>query len=332
MKTRQARYQEPSKPVPDTSPRRRAPRSALNIYLSHHLWVAISSLGHLCRSPFSTLLTSSVIAIALALPAGMYVVLKNIQQLGAGWDEPSQITLFLQQRVGEQQALAFSAKLKKWDNISSTQYISASQALDEFRQMSGFADVIDSLRDNPLPAVILVRPKKHLATIEQVETLLERLRKLKPVELAQLDMEWLQRLQALIELGKRGIWILASLLGLAILLIVGNTIRLTIFNRRQEIIVSKLIGATNRFIRRPFLYTGFWYGLFGSVLAWILVGGSLGLLRGPVYRLSGLYDSQFAISGLDLSITLGLLGIGIGLGLLGAWLAVGRHLQAIEPT
>jgi cell division transport system permease protein len=152
------------------------------------------------------------------------------------------------------------------------------------------------------------------------------------VDLAQLDMDWVRRLAGIIELGQRAVMLLGSLLGLAILLVVGNTIRLTILNRREEIVVTKLIGATNAFIRRPFLYTGFWYGLMGAVLAWILVGILLGLLSDPVSRLSFLYNSQFSLGGLDLQTVLLLLGSGVALGLAGSWLAVGRHLQDIEPS
>lgn len=310
---------------------RRQPPSRFNIYMAHHLWVAISSLGHLFRAPFSTLMTSAVIAIALAMPTGMYVLLKSVQKLGANWDGPAQITVFLHKNTSEQHAIKLRDQLNAWDEITSAQYISPEQALEEFRQISGFGDVIDSLMENPLPPVLIVRPANHLISPELVEPVVQRIRKLTAVEVAQLDLEWLRRLQALLKLGERGVWLLASLLGLAILLVVGNTIRLTILNRRKEIVVTKLIGATDRFIRRPFLYTGFWYGLFGSLLAWLLVGIMLGLLSGPVNELSALYNSQFSISGLDLTLSIILLACGIVLGLMGSWLAVSRHLHAIEP-
>jgi cell division transport system permease protein len=152
------------------------------------------------------------------------------------------------------------------------------------------------------------------------------------VEMAQLDMQWVKRLYGLMDIGRRGVWVLASLLALAVLLVVGNTIRLAIQNRRDEIIITKLIGGTDTFIRRPFLYTGFWYGVLGGIIAFILVQASLGVLAGPVNNLAGLYSSTFRLDGMDLPTVGALLSSGMVLGLLGSWLAVGRHLRAIEPT
>jgi cell division transport system permease protein len=242
------------------------------------------------------------------------------------------MSLFLKQDVSEEKIQALANKLRGWKGVADVRYISRKQALDEFRKSSGFGDALDTLDENPLPPVLLVRPTSEAAKPAQMELLLARVKSLEPVDLAQLDMDWVRRLNGIIELGKRGVLLLASLLALAILLVVGNTIRLTILNRRDEIIVTKLIGATNAFIRRPFLYTGFWYGLMGAILAWLLVGILLWLLSDPVNHLSFLYNSQFSLGGLDLETTAILLGSGILLGLLGSWLAVGRHLQAIEPT
>ncbi|WP_455197979.1 permease-like cell division protein FtsX [Kaarinaea lacus] len=279
------------------------PRGRVNAYFTHHLWVMVSSLGVLWRTPFATFMTAAVIGIALALPAGLHVLLQNVQRLSTGWE-----------------------------GVADVRYISREQALAEFRELSGFGGALDSLDENPLPAVLAIRPTREAAEPAQMELLLGKVRDLEAVDLAQLDMEWVRRLSGIIELGKRGVLLLAGLLAVAILLVVGNTIRLTILNRRDEIVITKLIGATNAFIRRPFLYTGFWYGLMGAVLAWVLVGTLLGLLSDPVSRLSFLYNSQFSLGGLDLETSAILLGSGILLGLLGSWLAVGRHLQAIEPT
>lgn len=308
------------------------PRGRINAYFTHHLWVLVSSLGVLWRTPFATFMTAAVIGIALALPAGLHVLLQNVQKLSTGWEGTAQMSLFLKQDLSESSIQSLATKLRGWEGVSEVRYISREQALAEFRKLSGFGNALDSLNENPLPAVLLVRPTSAAAEPGQMERLLAQAKDLDPVELAQLDMEWVRRLSGIIELGKRGVLLLASLLALAILLVVGNTIRLTILNRRDEIVVSKLIGATNAFIRRPFLYTGFWYGLMGALLAWILVGTLLGLLSGPVSRLSFLYNSQFSLGGLDLVTTAILLGSGIILGLLGSWLAVGKHLQAIEPS
>jgi len=307
-------------------------RSRVNAYLTHHLWVLVSSLGVLWRTPLATLMTASVIGIALALPTGLHVLLQSVQQLSTGWEGTAQMSLFLKSDVPEKRIQSLADKLRGWEGVSEVRYISREQALAEFREQSGFGSALDSLDENPLPAVLLLFPTAEAAEPIQMGLLLGKVQKLDSVDLAQLDMEWVRRLSGIIEVGKRGVLLLGGLLALAILLVVGNTIRLTILSRSQEIIVTKLIGATNAFIRRPFLYTGFWYGLMGAVLAWLLVAILLSLLGDPVNRLSFLYNSEFSLGGLDLETVAMLLGSGIALGLLGSWLAVGRHLQAIEPS
>ena len=180
--------------------------------------------------------------------------------------------------------------------------------------------------------VLKIQPLVDPDRPDRVSKLVDELQKENKVELAQLDMLWVQRLYTLIQVAERGIWIIGGLLSLAVLLVIGNTIRLDIQNRREEIEVSKLIGASNAFIRRPFLYTGLWYGLAGGVLAWVLTSLSLGLLDGPLHRLTSLYQSDFRLSGLNEQNILFLLGVSCLLGLAGSWLAVGRHLSQIEPS
>ncbi len=332
MRPRKERRKSPRPDKSSNTPVKQKPRGRVNAYFTHHLWVLVSSLGVLWRTPFATFMTAAVIGIALALPAGLHVLLQNVQKLSTGWEGTAQMSLFLKQDVSEKRIQSLAKKLRGWDGVAEVRYISREQALEEFRKLSGFGGALDSLNENPLPAVLVVRPTSEAAEPAQMELLLGKVRELKPVDLAQLDMEWVRRLSGIIELGKRGVLLLGSLLSLAILLVIGNTIRLTILSRRDEIVVTKLIGATNAFIRRPFLYTGFWYGLMGAVLAWVLVGILLGLLSDPVSNLSFLYNSQFSLGGLDLETTAILLGSGIFLGLLGSWLAVGKHLQAIEPS
>jgi len=324
----------PSVKNTDTDDRQRLnkPRSRVNAYFTHNLWVLVSSLGALWRTPLATLMTAAVIGIALALPTGLHVLLQNVQQLSMGWEGTAQMSVFLKPGVPEKRIQSLADKLRGWDGVAEVRYISREQALAEFRELSGFGDALDVLDENPLPAVLVLRPTAEATEPAKMALLLGKVQKLEPVDLAQLDMEWVRRLSGIIEVGKRGVLLLGGVLALAILLVVGNTIRLTILSRSQEIIVTKLIGATNTFIRRPFLYTGFWYGLMGAVLAWLLVVILLGLLSDPVSRLSFLYSSEFSLDGLDLETVIILLGSGIALGLLGSWLAVGRHLQAIEPT
>ncbi len=328
---RPARKPRPGAAEPEARAKAQKPRGRTNAYFTHHLWVLVSSLGQLWRTPFSTLMTAVVIGIALALPAGLYVLLNNVQQLSSGWEDSAQVSLFIERDVAEKRILALADRLRNWEGVAEVRYISREQALAEFRELSGFGDALDSLAENPLPAVLVLRPTPAQAEPAAMGRLLERLRQLDAVDQAQLDMEWVRRLNGIIEVGKRGALLLGVLLAMAILLVVGNTIRLIIFARREEIVITKLIGATNAFIRRPFLYTGFWYGLMGALIAWLLVVGFLILLNGPVTQLSFLYDSQFRLAGLDLVTSFSLLLSGIALGLAGSWLAVGRHLQAIEP-
>ena len=301
-------------------------------YFIHHARVLLGSLGRLTRHPLSTSMTMAVIAIALTLPAGLYLALNNISGLSAGWDSSTKISLFLHANVSEKKAQTLLNRLRLHNEIDNISLISKEQGLEQFKQLSGFGDALQFLEGNPLPIVLVVQPIIDSNRPDRINQLLKELEGDKLVELAQLDMQWVKRLYALLEIAHRVIWAIGSLLGLAVLLIVGNTIRLDIQNRRSEIEVSKLIGASNAFIRRPFLYTGFWYGFSGGLLAWLLTTLSLYMLAEPVEKLALLYNSDFQLSGLSLSDTTNLIIISCGLGLLGSWLAVGRHLDEIEPT
>lgn len=304
----------------------------LRNYLRGHAQVALGSLGRLYRTPFSTLLTTAVIAIALALPSGLLALLDNLQRVSSAWEGSSSISLFLKSAIGDARAQTLARELEEWPGVGRVRSISRDQALAEFREFSGFGEALDSLDENPLPNVLEIRPKAEQASDQDIEDLLDELGRLPEVEAAQLDLQWVRRFNVLMDIGRRGVWVVGSLLGLAVLLIVGNTIRLEIQNRRDEIEVSKLIGGTDAFIRRPFLYTGLWYGLFGAVLAWIVVSLGFWLIDAPARRLAGLYDSGFLLAGLSWSGTGLLLLFGLALGLAGSWLAVGRHLNAIEPS
>lgn len=299
-----------------------------------HAQVLVSSLGRLYRTPLSSLMTTAVIAIALALPSGLLVILDNLQRLNTAWDGTSSVSLFLKQSIGEAQADRLAGDLRGWPSIASVQVIDRAQALEEFRELSGFGEALQALDSNPLPHVLEIRAAASAATDpdQALATLVDELGRLPEVELAQLDLQWVKRFAALMEIGRRGILVVGALLGLAVLLIVGNTIRLDIQNRRDEIEISKLIGATDTFIRRPFLYTGLWYGLLGALLAWFLVSIGFWLVDTPVRRLAGLYDSGFLLSTLSWSGVGLLLITGVTLGLAGSWVAVGRHLDAIEPS
>jgi cell division transport system permease protein len=308
------------------------PANPLHRYLSRHAQVALNSLGRLYRSPLASLMTAAVIGIALALPSGLYLLTGNLQRLSTQWDGSASFSLFLQKSVASRQSQALLDKLQRWPELERLQLITPDQALAEFKQLSGFGEALDALDANPLPFVITIKPVRTHSDAGSAARLLEKLRAIPEVELAQLDLQWVERFNAIVDIIRRSIWVMAALLALAVLLITGNTIRLEIQNRRDEIEITKLIGGTDGFIRRPFLYSGFWYGVIGALLATLLVELAFLQLHSPVRRLAGLYESGFSLQTLSLTEGFALLMTGAGLGLLGAWLAVGRHLAAIEPA
>lgn len=301
-------------------------------YFIRHIQVFFYSLGQLSRTPISTLMTCMVIGIALALPAGLYTLLKNAQQLSGGWESTAQVSVFLQKNISPDQAVKLKRDIQRWPNVISVHYISREKALKEFQALSGFGDALKALKSNPLPSVLIVRPKLSSSKNEKsTQQLLTKLRNLRQTDKAQLDMQWIRRLYAIMNIVERGVLILGLLLALAVLLVVGNTIRLAIQNRRKEIVVMKLIGGTDAFIRRPFLYTGFWYGLFGGVIAWLLVSFTMISISNPIEKLTTLYQNQFELNHMSFLASLTLLLFSICLGLIGSWFAVGRHLRDIEP-
>lgn len=310
-----------------------SPIAWLKNYLLRHLQTFIYTLGQLSLKPLSTLLTAAVIGIALAMPTGLHLLLTNVTDVLSGWNSATQISLFLDRGISEQRIGHIQQRLTKMSEIGSVEFISKGDALEEFRQHSGFGDALNALEDNPLPDVLLVFPSNTLLGNESaLATLREELSGILGVEMALLDMEWIKRLFSLMEVGDRAVWILSLLLAMAVLLIIGNTIRLAIQNRRDEIIITKLIGATDSFIQRPFLYTGIWYGIFGGMIALILVEISVLLLDGPVQQVAQLYHSQFALHGVSMKTFLFVMLSSPLLGFLGSWLAVIRHLRSIEPT
>lgn len=282
-------------------------------------------------NPFSNFMTVLVIAIALALPAGLQILLDNGKNLSQSWDGASRISLYLKIDLDDNQTKRLADDIRQNLAVERVDVILPDKALADFSARSGFADAINQLDSNPLPPTLVIQPSDTHTSPSASEKLLAQFLKLPEVEQAQLDLDWVRKLYALLQLAEKAASALGMALGLAVLLIVGNTIRLSVQNRREEIEVVKLVGATDAFIRRPFLYTGFWYGLLAGILCWIILEISLIWLQKPVADLAGLYQSQFAISGLNLLQSLQLLGISCGLGLLGSWISVGRHIRNIEP-
>jgi len=301
----------------------------LRSWIDNHRFVAGDSLHRLFANLAASTMTWLVIGFAIALPTGLYMVLENAGTVSDGWQSQPRITLYLREEVSFAGGLEISDRLLTHPEVSATQYISASAALEEFKVQSGFGEIVESLEENPLPAIVLVSPQSQ--SIDDVTALVTEFENLTSVASAVVDIQWLQRLYALLELAERGIVAISIVLAMSVALIVGNTIRLAIESRRAEIEVVKLVGGTDAFVRRPFLYTGAWYGFGGGMLAWLMVEASLWWISGPVAELAGLYESDFELQNLGVLTGLSLLLAAIGLGLAGAWLAVNRHLKAIQP-
>lgn len=299
-------------------------------WLTHHLQSLVFSLGKIYRSPLPTVMTVAVIAITLTLPTGFYLFLKNLEAISGDFRSSTQISLYLTLAINENDARAFEADLRNAQDIADTMFISREQALRDFKQNSGFGESIEQLDKNPLPHTIIVQPVHEIEPL-QIKSLLNRLQADDRVDMAKLDTEWLERLYTIVDMARRSVIIVSLLFSFAVLLTIGNTIRLDIQNRYQEIIVTKLIGATDAFIRRPFLYGGVWYGLLGGFLAWLLVELSALALAGPVARLNQLYRADFELVTFNVSDFMILIVSSTLLGLAGSWLAVARHLNEIEP-
>jgi len=300
----------------------------LTRYFALHVQNLLGAVGRLTRQPFATLLTVLVIAIALALPGGLRVLVSNAEALSGSWESAADFSVYLETTVTEERARALAAKIESREDVAAVVLITSSQALEEFRQHSGFGAALDALGENPLPHTLVVRPADATG---EVEALAAALREEEDVALVQLDTEWVARLRGILSLAGRLVDIASALLGLAVVVVIGNTIRLEIQNRRDEIEVTKLVGGSDGFIRRPFLYLGLCYGLCGGIGAALLITGTLALLGGPVRALAALYGSDYALVGLGGVEAAALLGGGAFLGWAGAGLATARHLRAIEP-
>ena len=307
-------------------------RHAINTWLLQHLQAGLFCLGQLVKNPVGSILTTAVIGVSLSLPSGFYLLLDNAHRLTADWAGAVQITLFLNMDVDGEAAAALARTLSGRDDIDQVNVIDRDQAFREYTQNSGFGAALTALDENPLPYVVLVQPAAAVLTTARADKLITHLRSLKQVESAQFDRQWATRLLTLIEIFQRAAYVLSLLLAFAVLLIVGNTIRLAIYNHRSEIEINKLFGATDAFIQRPFLYSGLIHGIGGAIMAWLILLGAAMLLAAPVQHLADLYGSSFQLSGLGARQTLALLACGGVLGLAGSWIAVHRHIRAIGLT
>jgi len=300
-------------------------------WIAAHGQAASFALRRTIGSPMPSLMTIVVVGISLALPACLYLLTRNLDGLIAGRDDSRQISVFVNQQLDEDAALDVLANLEVRPDIRRVELVSRQAALEDLKMMSGVSGIVEMLDINPLPVTILVEPDPSLTTTESLNELAVQLKAIPEVEDIRLDIVWMQRLDAIIELVRRAMWVAAALLGLAVLLTIGNTIRLIVSNHSQEIQITNLVGGTDRFIRRPFLYRGLTLGLSGAVIALLLVTLVRGLIEPRVRQLADAYGYDYSLQGLGWDAIGVIVGAGCLLGLIAAWLAVRRHLRSLRP-
>ncbi len=298
-------------------------------WLLHHLYVMQLTLHRLRTTPISSLLNVLVIGVALSLPTGGYLLLQNIHGLSDKLVGTPQISVFLNMNATQNDIAKITQQLQQHAAISRVEFVSREEALKQLQQSTGLADVTGGLTQNPLPHAFVVYPKSK--DIQALEVLRDELKTWAKFEHVQLDSAWVRKLEALLKFGRLAVLILATLLSFALVAITFNTIRLQILTQREEIEVSKLIGASNSFIRRPFLYFGLAQGLLGGSAAWLIITVSLTLLNVSLADLTQLYASSFSLQHLSAGDSLTLLAFSAYLGWLGALLSVAQHLWQIEP-
>ncbi len=299
-------------------------------YTAHHRSTFRDALSKMLVEPSQTLMTLMVIAIALALPSAMLLALQNVQQLGGGVDVSSQLTVYVDKQAETVEITNLQQQISALPGVVELNYISSDQALAEFEELSGFGEALQYLDDNPLPAAFVVKPDGPSAPT-QIRDLVAALQSFEYVSEVQVDMLWLERLSAITDVGEKLVLAIGLALIVGVVLVIGNTIRLSIENRKEEIIVVKLIGATDAYVRRPFLYSGFLLGFFGGLMAALLLLVSSLWIGRSVSALIGLYSTDYSLVGLDFFSVINLCLMGSMVGLCGAWIAVMQHLRAIQP-
>ncbi|HYM41277.1 MAG TPA: permease-like cell division protein FtsX [Steroidobacteraceae bacterium] len=296
-----------------------------------HLQALLGSLGRLARNPLSTLLTLTVIALALALPASLRLLVSNAQAATGNFGSAIELSVYFKTGVplAKAQQLADAARARP--DVAQVTLISADQGLQDFRTYSGFGDALAALKENPLPHVLHVRPRAEASSAAALEALRGYFRAWPEIDLVQVDSQWVQRFNGILEVLRELLVMAAGLLGLGVIAVIGNTIRLEIAGRRAEVEVIKLVGGSNSFVRRPFLYIGLLYGLGGALLAWGIIALAMYFLGESVAALARLYGSRFVLHGPTAEDVGTLLAAGAALGWIGAWISAARHLRSIEP-
>jgi cell division transport system permease protein len=301
----------------------------LRIHLIMQSQTLKASLHRLWQTPIASILTILVVAIALALPASFHALVKNARQPLEALETTSQISLFLKPDLSNEQGRKLAERLSKHPQIAGADLITKEAGLKELAAYSGFGSALAALNANPLPAVVSVQPAA--ASADAIAQLLAELKTLPEADRVQFDYEWLLKLQAMLAIAERSAMAFSILLGFGVLFIIGNTIRLELQNRREEIAVAKLLGATHGFIRRPFLHAGLWYALLGASLAWLLANVLILEVRAPANQLAELYGSPYRLSFLGFADTVLLIGTAALLGVTGAWIVVAHFLRQLDP-
>jgi cell division transport system permease protein len=304
----------------------------INTWLARHAQTLLGSLGRIVQHPVATLMTMAVIAVALALPLFLDVFLQNLRTATSDWNQAFDISVYMDKQVGSARVQTLAKEFRGRPDVANVRVITAEDALTQFKAGSGFGHALDALTDNPLPDTLVVTPALAASTAQGTEALKQALATSAGVQTVQIDTDWVKRLVSLLDIMRRIVLLTGGLLGLGVMLVIGNTIRLDILNRRAEIEVMKLVGGTDGFARRPFLYSGVWYGLGGGLLALILVALAVALLAQPVTHLAGLYGSQFRLKGLGFGGSVSILLVSVALGWMGSWFAATHHIKQIEPT
>lgn len=321
----------PGKAASGAARSRRDWRHPLRSWSNSHRDSARQALRQVLDAPFSTLMIVLVMSIVLALPMGLAVLIDQVERLGIDWQRAAQLSVYLEDDVGAEAVLTVQSEIETFDEVASTQLLDRDMALAEFQQHSGLGDALQQLAYNPLPNVILIMPHSIEGGAAALQPLRDRVVQLPGVDEVQIDLLWVERLTSILKMFERFTGGLAILLIVALLLVMASTIRLAIQSRREEILVVKLVGGTDPFVRRPFLYLGAYYGVLAGAVAWVLLFAGLSWLDGTVRDVAALYQSDFALAGMPVTDGLMLVVGAMLLGLMGAWLAVGRHIRDIEP-
>lgn len=296
-------------------------------YLHNHVNAIIKSASNLWHNRLGTFITIIMIAVALALPISLLVFLENAKSISTSWNDGTQISVYLKTDVSPVQLSGLLAHLREQPDIADVNYISPEEGLAEFQQQTGLNDALMLLKNNPLPGVILIEPKSSINNSNAINNLLDNVKSLPEVDNAMFNLQWIKRLTAIIELSKHIILALGCLLACGILFIIGNAIQSSVQKYHEEITVLQLIGADTNYIRRPFLYAGFYYGFLGAFIALCLVSALLLWLSGPVTHLTALYNSNFQLESFHWKTALIILLVGSLLGISGAALAVNHRIK-----